>query len=76
MQGSKTFQPKMFVNFCLADHIPEDNFYRILKQTLDLSFVRKKTQFCYTAKMGRPSLDPVVFFKCMIIGYQWIFSFS
>jgi len=69
MQGSKTFQPKMFVNFCLADHIPEDNFYRILKQTLDLSFVRKKTQFCYAAKMGRPSLDPVVFFKCMIIGY-------
>jgi len=54
MQGSKTFQPKIFVNFCLADHIPEDNFYRILNQTLDLSFVRKKTQFSMHQKWEGP----------------------
>ena len=55
MQGSKNFQAKMFVNFRLDEHIPNDNFYRILKGLLDLSFIKKKTQFCYASKMGRPS---------------------
>ena len=68
MQGSKDFSPKMFINFCLADHIPQDNFYRVLKGLLDLRFIRKKTQFLYS-KTGRPSIDPVVFFKCLLIGY-------
>lgn len=69
MQGTKILQPKMFVNFRLDEHIPHDDFYRILKRTLDLSFIKKKTQFCYASKMGRPSLDPVVFFKIVIVGY-------
>ena len=69
MQGTKNFQPKMFVNFRLDEHIPKDNFYRILKGLLDLSFIKKKTQFCYASKMGRPSIDPVVFFKIVLCGY-------
>ncbi|MDG2448610.1 MAG: IS1182 family transposase [Saprospiraceae bacterium] len=59
----------MFVNFRLDEHIPKDNFYRILKGLLDLSFIKKKTQFCYAFKMGRPSLDPEVFFKIVLCGY-------
>ncbi len=69
MQGSKNFQSKMFVNFRLDEHIPKDNFYRILKEVLYLSFIKKKTQFCYASRMGRPSLDPVVFFKILLVGY-------
>lgn len=68
MQGSKNFTPKMFVNFNLADFVPEDNFYKVLKPILDLRFIKKKTQFLYS-KIGRPSIDPIVFFKCMLIGY-------
>ena len=66
MQGSKQFRAKMFVNFCLADHIPQDNFYRILKGTIDLSFIKTKTQFLY-AKTGRPSIDPVVLIKYLML---------
>ena len=69
MQGTKIFQPKMFVNFRLDEHIPKDDFYRILKKTVDLTFIKSKTRFCYASKMGRPSLDPVVFFKIVIVGY-------
>ena len=69
MQGSKNFQAKMFINFRLDEHIPNDNFYRILKGLLDLSFIKKKTQFCYASKMGRPSVDPVVFFIIVLCGY-------
>ncbi len=46
---------KMFVNFRLDEHIPRDNFYRVLKDILDLSFIKNKTQFCYASKMGKSS---------------------
>ncbi len=42
--------------------VPEDHFYRRLKEALDLSFVRELVGTLY-AKGGRPSVDPVVFFK-------------
>jgi len=68
MQGKKKNPPKLFYNFSLEEYIPADNFYRILKQNLDLSFVHEETKNYYS-HTGRPSLDPEVFFKCMIIGY-------
>ena len=68
MQGKKNFTPKLFVNFRLPDHIPDDNFYKILKDKLDLRFVYKSTGLVYS-KTGRPSLDPVVFFKMLLVGY-------
>ena len=38
------------------------NFYRHLEAALDLSFVRELVRDRY-AGIGRPSLDPIVFFK-------------
>jgi transposase len=46
--------------------VPADNFYRHLEATLDLGFVREWVQEVY-AERGRPSLDPVVFFKLQLI---------
>jgi hypothetical protein len=56
----RTFAP--IVNGSLEDLVPRDHFYRHLEHTLDLSFVRDLVQPCYAAG-GRPSVDPVVFFK-------------
>jgi transposase len=42
------------------------NFYRLLDTKLDLSFVREWTRELY-ADRGRPSIDPVVFFKLQLI---------
>src|SRR5256712_6199200 len=53
----------------LYRHIPHGLFYERLGQVLDLDFVYALTQLLYAPKMGRPSLDPVVFFKCMLIGF-------
>ena len=50
----------------LEDLVPEDNFYRHLQATLDLSFVRDLVGPLY-AKGGRPSVDPVVFFKLQLV---------
>jgi transposase len=46
--------------------VPQDHFYRHLEAKLDLSFVREWTRELY-AERGRPSIDPVVFFKLQLI---------
>lgn len=46
--------------------IPANNFYRRLDAKLDLSFVRDWVADRY-AEGGRPSIDPVVFFKLQLI---------
>jgi transposase len=51
----------------LDDLVPSDHFYRHLDRVLDLSFVRDLVQNCYTADAGRPSIDPVVFFKLQLV---------
>jgi transposase len=46
--------------------VPKDNFYRRLEARLDLSFARELVEPLY-AKGGRPSVDPVVFFKLQLV---------
>jgi transposase len=46
--------------------VPANHFYRHLEATLDLSFVRNWVKECY-ADRGRPSIDPVVFFKLQLV---------
>jgi transposase len=54
----------------LYRHIPRDHFYSRLEKVLDLEFVYELTQPLYAEeKKGRPSLDPVVFFKITLIGF-------
>lgn len=68
MQGKKSHQEKLFINFQLSDHIPTDNFYRRLSGLLDLSFLYPLTAPYYGAE-GQKSIDPVVFMKLMLVGY-------
>ena len=53
-------------NLSLEELVPKDNFYRRLEATLDLSFVRELVRDCY-ASSGRPSVDPVVFFRLQLV---------
>jgi transposase len=46
--------------------VPNDHFYRHLNQVLDLSFLRDLVVEHYAAGVGRPSIDPVVFFKLQL----------
>ncbi len=68
MQGRKELQPKMLYQVNLDALVPQDNFYRKLSQTLDLSFLYKSTAKYY-GKEGQESIDPVVFFKILLVGY-------
>src|SRR5438874_5205147 len=63
-------EPTLFIEAtAIYRHIPQGHFYERLAQLLDLSFVSALTQPLYADQLGRPSLDPVVFFQCMLIGF-------
>lgn len=68
MQGKKKYQEKLFANFQLSERVPKDNFYRRLKETLDLHFLYAATSGYYGHE-GQKSIDPVVFFKLLLVGY-------
>jgi transposase len=67
MMGTKQrdFRP-LPESISLEDLVPKDNFYRRLEEKLDLSFVRELVEDRY-ASAGRPSVDPVVFFKLELV---------
>ncbi len=54
------------IHASLEELVPADHFYRHLEHILDLSFVREFVQETYANK-GRPSIDPVVFFKLHLV---------
>ena len=66
MMGSKERHFAPHVNVSLEALVPADHCYRHLERTLDLSFVREFVQETY-AGGGRPSIDPVVFFKLQLV---------
>ncbi|MEZ4878200.1 MAG: transposase [Flavobacterium sp.] len=68
MQGKKNFTPQLFVSVNLVDMVPADNFYRRVANELDLHFLRKATKKYY-GKEGQESIDPIVFFKILLVGY-------
>jgi len=63
MMGTKirSFEP-LPPDVSLEELVPKDNFYRRLEERLNVSFVRDMVAPLY-ARDGRPSVDPVVFFK-------------
>jgi transposase len=68
MQGRKQHSEKLFLSFQLSDRVPIDNFYRRLKDMLDLKWLYKQTAKYYGSE-GQQSIDPIVFFKLILIGY-------
>src|SRR5256885_4011540 len=66
MMGKKVRSFAPLVNVSLEELVPQEHFYRHLERTLDLSFVREFVQQTY-AGGGRPSIDPVVFFKLQLV---------
>jgi transposase len=50
----------------LEQLVPANHFYRHLEAKLDLGFVRDWVNELY-AERGRPSIDPVVFFKLQLV---------
>ena len=68
MQGKKPYAEKLFLSFQLSERVAADNFYRRLKDSLDLEWLYRATKDYYGSE-GQKSIDPVVFFKLVLVGY-------
>ncbi|WP_324680460.1 IS1182 family transposase [Hymenobacter sp. GOD-10R] len=66
MQGQKHFRDKIITHFRLSERVPKHTFYRRLSDLLDWNFLYQQTQALYS-HTGQPSLDPVVFFKLVLV---------
>ncbi|GAA4360392.1 IS1182 family transposase [Hymenobacter saemangeumensis] len=67
MQGKKLFLDKEVTRFRLSERVPPHNLYRRLAELVDWSFLYEETKALYS-RTGQPSLDPVVFFKLVLVG--------
>ena len=67
MQGKKLFLDKEVVRFRLSERVKPHNLYRRLAELVDWSFLYEETRALYS-RTGQPSLDPVVFFKLVLVG--------
>ena len=68
MQGKKQLSPQLFYQASLEQLVPQDNFYRKLNRCVDLKYLYQATSGYY-GREGNESIDPVVFFKILLVGY-------
>jgi hypothetical protein len=67
MQGKKQDQDRRIQSIRLSERVPKDNFYRRLKDVLDLEWLYAATKNYY-GREGHQSIDPAVFFKLILVG--------
>jgi transposase len=61
-------QGQLFYEFRLEEAVPEDHLVRKIKVLLDLSWVYTELA-PYYSEIGRPSIDPELMIRMLIIGY-------
>ena len=61
-------QGALFYNFSLDDHVPADHLLRSVDRFVDLAGLRRELA-PYYSETGRPSVDPELMIRMLIIGY-------
>lgn len=69
MMGERqTDQPELFYGFSLERHVPADHLLRSIDRFVDLGEIRAQLR-PYYSDTGRPSIDPELMIRMLIIGY-------
>jgi len=68
--GRRQFSSKLFYQLSLDRLVPETHLLRRISEAVDFSFVRP---LCapYYSHTGQPSVDPVVLFRMLLVGYLY-----
>ena len=70
MMGERqTDQPELFYGFSLERHVPADHLLRSIDRFVDLGGIREQVR-PYYSDTGRPSIDPELMIRMLIIGYR------
>jgi transposase len=68
MMGTQAIPDQLFYDFCIEDHVPQDHLLRQIDRFLDLDDIRTELK-PYYSHMGRPSIDPDLLIRMLIVGY-------
>ncbi len=68
MMGTQAIPDQLFYDFCLEDHVPQDHLLRQIDRFLNLDDIRSELK-PYYSHMGRPSIDPDLLIRMLIVGY-------
>ncbi len=71
MQGRKQYEERLLTTVNLEEMIPKTHLLVRIDRALDLSFIYDLTSDLYCSCNGRPSIDPVLFFRMQLIGYLY-----
>ncbi len=69
LNRNKNRQMKMYF-VTMEELMPQEHFLRDLEMAIDFSFIYDKVEHLYS-NTGRPSVDPVVLVKMLLIGYLY-----
>jgi transposase len=70
MMGQRQFETKLYYQLSLDRLVPEEHLLRRIAAAIDFSFVRALCRPFYS-HTGQPSVDPVVIFKMLLVGYLY-----
>ena len=70
MMGQHSRSEALFYYFRLEDQIPENHLLRLIDKHISFAFVREKLKQSYS-DMGRPSIDPELLLRILLIGYLY-----
>src|SRR6267154_1331966 len=69
MMGERRVQQEaLFYEFSLEQHVPETHLLRSIERFVELDSLRQELAPYYSA-MGRPSVDPELMIRMLIVGY-------
>ncbi len=68
MGERRVAQESLFYGFNLEQHVPADHLLRSIARFVDLSGLREQLR-PYYSEMGRPSIDPELMIRMLIVGY-------
>lgn len=74
MLSKKDDQAKMIQYVNLGELVPKDHLLRRIRKALNLDVIYALTKDCYSPNRGRPSVDPTVAFRMILLGYLFNLS--
>jgi transposase len=70
MMGSHSRSESLFYYFRIEDQVPENHLLRLIDRHVSFDFVREKLRGYYS-ETGRPSLDPELLLRILLVGYLY-----
>jgi len=70
MMSEQKYKQQRLIAVTMESLMPQDHFLRKLDETVDMSFIYDVMRPLYGMR-GRPSIDPVVLVKMLLIGYLY-----